>query len=43
MIRMLPENEVDIIAASLDMTLERSEALDYIWPMVEIADVVVIR
>ncbi len=34
--------EADLAAASLDITLTRSEAVDFIWPMVGTSDVLVV-
>ena len=42
-IRMIRDGQFDLFASSLDMTAERTEGIDYVWPMVRMAEVVVIR
>ncbi len=43
MTRQLTEGVADMIAASLDINEERNNAIDFVWPMIEITDVIVIK
>ncbi len=43
MVRMLIQDEADMIATAVDMIVERAEVVDYIWPMVKTTELIVIR